>query len=489
MRIAVAAFMHESNTFIVAPTTLADYSIHRGAALVDYYGPTFHEVGGMIQGSNDFGFELVPMLAANATPKGALTSETYETILGEILEQIRAELPNLDGILLALHGAMVVEGIPHGDGETVRRVRELVGPDFPVVVTHDYHGNVPPQLVNDATALIIYKTCPHIDQRERGIQAAELLVRTIKGEIQPTGAIVKPNLVYNIMFHNTSAPPMQPLMEAAIALEDKPGIVAVSIAAGYQYADVPWMGPSIVVVADGDQALAEREAQTLADMMWDAREQLILDVPDAAAAVKTAMESEEAPIALFEVGDNIGGGSAGDATILLEQLLAQEAKNWVVAIYDPEMVQACVDAGIGAAVDLQVGGKTDEQHGATLSISGTVKNLHDGKYEETERRHGGARFIDQGQTAVVAVNDGLLILNSKRTTPFSIHQLTSVGIVPEDQKILVAKGTVAPRAAYEPVCARIIEVDTAGATAINQPASAYQLARKDLYEWRVNGGE
>ena len=483
MRIAAAAFMHESNTFIASPTTLDDYMIQRGPALVDYYGETFHEVGGFIQGASDFGFELIPLLAANATPKGALTADTYETILGEILDQIRAEQPNLDGILLALHGAMVAEGFPQADGETVRRVRELVGPGFPLVVTHDYHGNVPPQLVEDATALIIYKTCPHIDQRERGIQAAELITRTIRGEINPVSAIIKPELVFNIMFHNTAAPPMQPLMDAAIALEERPDIIATSIAAGYQYADVPWMGPSIVVVADGDQALAEQEAGHLGQMMWDAREQLILDVPNAKTAVRMAMDSEVTPVALFEVGDNIGGGSAGDATILLEELLAQKVDGWVVALYDPEAVQRCVEADVGGTVDLSVGGKTDDQHGPTLAVSGTIQNLHDGKYEETERRHGGARYIDQGQTAVVAVGKGLLILNSQRTTPFSIHQLTSVGIVPEEQKILVAKGTVAPRAAYEPVCPRIIEVDTDGATAINRSADEYRLAREGLYEW------
>ena len=150
---------------------------------------------------------------------------------GHFLDAADAEaLPQLDGLLLSLHGAMVAEGFPQADGEIVRRVRQLVGPDFPVVVTHDYHGNVPAQLVQDATALIIYKTCPHIDQPERGLQAAELIARTVRGEIKPTSAIVKPEVLFNIAFHNTSSGPMKPLMDAAIALEDQPGVLAVSIA-------------------------------------------------------------------------------------------------------------------------------------------------------------------------------------------------------------------------------------------------------------------
>lgn len=488
LRIGIAAFMHESNTFIIFPTTLDDYEIVRGVELVDFYRPTYHEVAGFIAGADEFEYELVPLLAANATPAGPLTQQTYETIVGELLNRLQEQLPQLDGLLLALHGAMVAEHVAQADDETVRRVREMVGPTFPVVVTHDYHGNIPEALVDNATALIIYKTCPHIDQRERGLQAAELVSQAAREEIDPVCAIVKPDLLFNIMFHNTSAPPMQPLIYAAEKLEEAPGILAVSIAAGYQYADVPAMGPSIVVVADGAQAIAEEGANQLSKMMWSIRNKLIPQVPSPKEAVQLAMMSEERPVGLFELGDNIGGGSAGDATFILEELLAQEAEGWVVALYDPEAVLTSAGAGVGQMVSLTVGGKTDEQHGPSISITGRVRTLHEGTYEETERRHGGARFLNQGLTAVIATSGGLLILNSRRTTPFSIHQLTSVGIRPDQQKILVAKGAVAPRAAYEPVCSTIIEVDTAGATAINRPRSAYQQARQTLYEWNISAG-
>ncbi len=263
-----------------------------------------------------------------------------------------------------LHGAMVAEDYPQGDGETVRRVRELMGPDFPIVVTHDYHGNIPEQLVRDSNALIIYKTTPHIDQRERGLQAADLLVKTIRKEVNPVSAFRKPKVLFNIAFHNTSLPPMQPIMQAAIDLEKEPGILAVSIAAGYQYADVPAMGPTIVVVADGDQELAERGAQRIADMMWAARDQLTPNLPNPAEAVRIAMNASATPIALFDAGDNVGGGSAADSTLILEELLTQKADGWVIAIYDPESVDACDKAGIGATVSLMVGGKADKLHGA-----------------------------------------------------------------------------------------------------------------------------
>ena len=486
MRIAIAGFSHESNSFYSQPTQLEDFGGCEGVDLIGQYEGTFHEIAGYIAGAEQFGYELYPLLATSATPGGPVTADTYEHFVGHILSGLEAA-PKLDGVLLALHGAMVAEGFPQADGETVRRVRALVG-DLPIAVTHDYHANVPPELVAAADSLIIYKTNPHIDQRERGLQAASILTRQIRGEVQPKMALVKPEVLFNIYFHNTSVAPMQPLMQAAIELESQAGILGCSIAGGYQYADVPYMGPSVVVIAEGDEERAQREAERLGEQMWASRDQLKPMVPAPAEAVRLAVASEETPVCLLDMGDNIGGGSSGDSTFVLEQLLAQEADGWVVSIWDVESAQACFAAGVGGQVQLRVGGKTDDMHGPTLEIAGRVRTLHDGSYEERERRHGGGRYFNQGPTAVVQVEQagskGLLLLNSERACPNSIHQITCAGIQPEHQRILVAKGAVAPRAAYEPVCARLIEVASGGATAIDRPADEYRLARKSLYEWR-----
>ena len=486
MRIATAGFSHESNSFYSQPTQLEDFGDCEGADVISQYAGTFHEIAGYIAGAEEFGYELYPLLATSATPAGPVTADAYEHFVGRILSGLEAA-PKLDGVLLALHGAMVAEEFPQADGETVRRVRALVG-DLPIAVTHDYHANVPPELVDAADSLIIYKTNPHIDQRERGLQAASILTRQIRGEIQPEMALVKPEVLFNIYFHNTSVAPMQPLMQAAIELESEAGILGCSIAGGYQYADVPYMGPSVVVIADGDEEMARREAERLGEQMWASRDQLKPSVPDPAEAVQLALASEETPVCLLDMGDNIGGGSSGDSTFVLEQLLAQGADGWVVSVWDVESAQACFAAGVGGQVQLRVGGKTDDMHGPILDIAGRVRTLHDGSYEERERRHGGGRYFNQGPTAVVQVEQagskGLLLLNSERACPNSIHQITCAGIQPEHQRILVAKGAVAPRAAYEPVCGRLIEVASGGATAIDRPADDYRLARKSLYEWR-----
>jgi microcystin degradation protein MlrC len=492
-RIAVGGILHESNTFSENLTGLDDFrsaGIRRGDEIEQEYAHSAHEVGGYFEGARKFGLELVPTIVASATPAGPVTDEALDNLTAELIERIQKAAP-LDGLLLALHGAMVTESYPDGDAEVLRRLRQALGDELPIVVTHDAHANVAPEEVRLSTALVIYKEVPHIDQRERGVQAAGIMARIVKEGVRPAQAIEKPPLLYNILYHNTKREPMLPLVEEARRLErENPKILAVSVPVGYQYADVPQMGPSIVVVTDGDLDLAKSEAKRLAALMWEHRHVMKLDLPDAREAVRRAMAAEKTPVVLVEMGDNIGGGSAGDSTFVLRELVEQKAQGYVAAIYDPEAVQEAVRVGIGGSFDLAVGGKTDKMHGEPLRIRGRVKLLYDGAYVETAVRHGGRRYLDQGLTAVIhaagstAELPNVVLLNSKRHTPFSLGQLSSAGVVPERQKILVVKAAVAFRAAYEPIAGTIIEVDTAGLTAVNPKRFTYKRARPDLFGLR-----
>jgi microcystin degradation protein MlrC len=222
-------------------------------------------------------------------------------------------------------------------------------------------------------------------------------------------------------------------------------------------------------------------------MLWATRDKLVLKLPDAAAAVKQAMTAERFPVALIDMGDNIGGGSSGDSTFLLGELLRQKAQGWVVTIADRQAVQVAVRAGINGKFDLEVGGKTDKFHGDPVRVSGRVKSLHDGFYIETEVRHGGGRYHSQGLTAVIEAEGSTrdlanpLLVASERASPNSLHQLISCGVYPERQRILVVKGAIAPRAAYEPIAARIIEVDTPGLTSVNPARYTFKLVRRPLF--------
>lgn len=487
--IGMGGIMHESNSFNPARTTLADYSIEEPAPGNDQVGRwrrSSSELSGGLEGAEKAGVDIFPALLANATPKGPLTRDTFDALTARLIAKLKSA-PKLDGIYLTLHGAMVVEGLPHGDAEIVRRVRQAFGPGIPVAVTHDFHANVSEQIVAESTLLITYKQTPHLDTKDRGIQAVTLLARTLRGEVKPVQRVAKPPMVYNIVFQNTYAEPMLPIVRESIRLEQDPRILAVSVPGGYQYADVPAMGPSVVVVTDNDPALAERESRRLADMLWATRDRIVLRLPDAAGAVRQAMAATRFPVALFDTGDNIGGGSAGDSTFILEELLRQRASGWVVVIADPAAVQAAAKSGIGARFEMPVGGKTDNMHGKPVLIRGVVRSLHAGKYLETEVRHGGSRYHELGLAAVIEGEgstpdlQNLLLVTTRRSNPNSLHQIISCGIYPERQRILVAKGTIAPRAAYEPVAAQIIPVDTPGATAVNPARFRFQLARKGLF--------
>jgi len=487
--IGVAGISHESNSFFPSKTTLADFDLRSQTSTeqtLREWAKSKSTMSGYVEGARRFDLELYPTLVVGAAPKGAVTDEAFNTLMDEMNKQLKAA-PKLDGLLVANHGAMVVESYPHGDAEVVRRLREVFGPDFPIVVTHDFHANVSREIVKLSTALITYKENPHIDTWERGIQAAQVMADIVRGKVKPTQAIAKPEMLYNIVYQYTKREPLLPIVEESRRLEQNPKILAVSVSGGYQYADAPDVGPSVIVVTDNDPELAKREADRLSAMLWATRDRIRLSLPDAAAAVKQAATSDKFPVVLIDMGDNIGGGSAGDSTFVLDELLKQKAPGWAMTICDSEAVRAAARLGVGGGFEMKVGGKTDRLHGEPVLVRGKVKSLHDGKYVETEIRHGGGRYHDQGLTAVIEVEGStrdalnLLLLTTERVSPNSLHQLISCGVYPERQKILVAKGAIAPRAAYEPIAGRIIEVDTPGATAVNPERFTYKRARRPLY--------
>ncbi len=482
--IAIGGIMHESNTFSDTPTDFDAFHTSLGDEIVDAWADTHHEMGGFIHGAAHHGNRRYPTLMASATPAGRVTDAAFDRLTDLLIQRLNVSAPKYDGLLLALHGAMVVESHPDGDGELLRRLRTVLPEELPIVVTLDHHANVSEAMVSHSTALVIYKTNPHTDQRQRGLQAAALLNRILCEGITPTQALSKPPMLLNIRYQNTSAEPLHSILNAAAELEARDDVLVANVAAGYPYADVPEAGPSFVVVTDDNLRLARREADRLSDMLWHVRGQLTLDLPDAAAAVRQAIHSEKHPVILVEMGDNIGGGSPGDSTVILAELLKQKAAGFVVVLCDAESVKTCLHTGVGENVALSVGGKTDTLHGEPIPIRGSIRLIHDGHFVETEPRHGGHKYHNQGLTTVIELASpcrALVVLTSKRQTPFSLHQLLSLGIQPQAMQIIVVKAAIAYRAAYEPIAGEIIEVDTPGLTAVNPQHFTYQEIRRPMF--------
>lgn len=467
MRIAVAGCLHESNTFAGTWTDSRCFeqgSLCWGAALVPVWEQSHHEVGGFLAALADGGATMLPLGVAWATPGGPVADSFFDDFTDRLCEQLRRCRP--DGLLLALHGAMVTPRHPSADTELLARVREALGPSVPLAVTLDYHANATPEMADYADIILAYQTYPHVDQRRCGYRAGQLLLQAVRGETEPVTVLHKPPLFIPILAQETEQPPMRQLLALAREVEQRPGVLAANLLAGFPYADVPAMGAAVAVVGQrGMKRQAAEAAEELAAALWSQRHELTGWAWPVEEAVSRARHSSQFPVLLVDIGDNIGGGTPGDGTCLLQELLRQDIRGFVVVLHAPEAVSSAQRAGVGARVRVCVGG-SDPRLGPPLTLDGTVLCLHDGRWVESEPRHGGRRFHDQGATAVLELgNDNLLVLNSLRTPPFSLGQLTSLGIDPRRQRLLVVKGAVAYKAAYAPIAGEIVPVDTPGPTA------------------------
>ena len=483
MRIAIGGIMHESNTFADSTTGLDAFraaSLAEGDDLVPVWREAHHEVGGFLEGAGRYGFEVVPTVMAVATPSGPVGDAAIDHVVGRIIDGLRRG--PVDGLLLALHGAMAAQSFPDGDGEVLRRLRIAVGPDLPIVATLDYHANVSDLMARSADALVGYQTYPHIDQRDRGLLAAMLIAEAARGESRPTTVVARPPIIVNLLGQETIGGPMAELMAMAREREHRPGIRSISVMGGFPYADVPEMGSSVIAVGDGDPSPARAAADEIAGAIWAIRDRLDVRRPDALEGVRRAISSSMTPVVLVDLGDNVGGGTPGDGTILLRELIDQKARGAVVALHDPSAVVAAQRLGVGGTFVGTVGGRSGPLYGGPIDVLGIVRSLHDGIWIEAEARHGGRRHNDQGATALIELPGPItLVLNSLRTPPFSLGQLTSVGIDPAAATILVVKAAVAYKAAYAPIAGSVIEVDTPGWTALDPRRLPYRHIRRPMF--------
>lgn len=467
-RIGILGFLHESNTFLGVPTRWEDFastSMTTGEAMRQHWQAAHHEIGGFFEGCTAEGLEAVPGFSTYAVPSGAIATEDFERIANALIGALDTMGP-LDALLVALHGATVGETYRDADGEILRRLRARVGDALPIVVTLDLHANVSQQMVDRATAIVAYRSNPHLDQRARGAEAARLLARLLRGEVRPVMALAAPPLAVPIAVQKSDELFLFRDLEDVLQW---PGILSASVCLGFYYADVEEMGTTFLAVADNDPAFAQRAVDHLSSRAWARRDEFTPQLPSPAEAVAAAMAASAKPVVLMDIGDNVGGGSAADSLVLFEECLRQGARNALVVLHAPALVERCVNSGVGHEINLGF-------------CAGHVKLFSDGLFTERKIRHGGWMHCDQGLTAVVETPEQhTIVLTTRRMAPMSLEQIRSVGVIPETKDILIVKGVVAPQAAYREVAAEIVLVDTPGPTA-NDPASfTYQYRRRPMF--------
>lgn len=489
VRLALVGIAHETNTYSDVPADLAAFAaggILRGDEIVAMHATAQTTVAGFLEAGTAPGVEVVPLLYTTTGPCGTITADAFETVVGEMVALVRDGGP-WDGVLLAQHGAAVSADFPDADGEVAVRVRAIVGPDVPVGMALDMHGNVSHRMVEATTVMTIYRTNPHVDARVRARECADLVVRTIRGEIAPVQRLETPPMIINIVKQYTGEEPMASVVADSLAVEAWPGILSTSVAEGYPYADVAEMGMAFLAIADGDADLAARGATWMASRAWERRAAFVGDTPTPEEAIASAASAPYGPVVVMDVGDNIGGGGPADSTFLLEIAMRQGTRDYLQSMYDPAAVRACVAAGVGATVTLEVGGHTNARHGRPVPFTGTVRAITDGRWEDWRPTHGGQRFFDAGTMAVVeGAGNVTVVLTTNRCGNTSIEQMYSCGVRPERKQVVVAKGVVSPRPAYQPIAAEIILANTAGVTSADLHSFEYARRRPSLYPFEAD---
>lgn len=476
-RIAVGGFMHETNTFAPAQAPYAAFEhgggfppISRGAEIFERMPGKNTGLSGFIAAAAEKGWEVLPTLWCAAAPSAHVTEDAFERIMAEMLERLAAFGP-VDGVYLDLHGAMVTTHYDDGEGETEARVRDLVGPDVPLVVSLDLHGNVSRRMVDEADALVAYRTYPHVDMADTGRRAADVLAARMAGKPFAKAFRQIPFLM-PIAWQCTEMEPCRTLYQQLAQIEREMGLVHLSFLPGFPAADFPDCGGSVVAYAD---------TQAKADAGADAMTALILAQEDAfagsafspEAGVREAMAiaaTAKKPVVISDTQDNPGAGGTSDTTGMLRALLACGAERAALGLMvDPEAADAAHAAGVGAQVTLALGGKSGLPGDAPFEGTFTVDALSDGTFNATGPYFGkGPMFL--GRSACLRIGGVRVVVASRKAQLADQAMFRYVGIEPTEQAILVNKSSVHFRADFTPIAETILVCTAPGAMPLS-PAS------------------
>ena len=469
-RIAIGGFQHESHSFAPRPTAWMDFikpggfpPLQHAATLLDTLRPTAAPCAGAIAVAEAAGIEIAPLAWAFANPAGPVTREAFERIAALIVASLSdaLEAAPLDGVYLELHGAMVSDDFPDAEGEVLRRVRAVVGPDMPIAVSLDPHANKTAAMVLHSDVLVPYRTYPHIDMKPAGAQAVRLLLRMISDGIRPAKAFRELDYWTPLPGQCTMVAPMADVMAERARLNDADGVWEVGFCFGFPYADFPGCGMAIASYADTpEQAAAAADA--LAAFIASKEPEFALGVATAAEGVTRAIASRGAsgPVVLADTQDNPGGGGHGDTTGLLAELIRQDAQGAVLApMNDAEAAEACHAAGEGAEITLDLGGKSD---GAPLRVTAMVEKLSDGCFTLSGPM-GKGNPANLGPSALIRVAPGVrVVVVSRKMQAHDQEIFRFVGIEPAEQSIVAVKSSVHFRAHFQPIASEVIVVTAPG---------------------------
>lgn len=487
-RIAFGGFQHETNTFAPSKATYDDFvkpgawpGLTRGEALFEAIAGINIPVAGYVEAALAQGHELLPLTWTNATPSAHVTEDAYERIAAMILEDLAA-LKDLDALYLDLHGAMVAEHVDDGEGELLRRVRDLVGPDLPIVVSLDLHANVTAEMVEFSDCLDIYRTYPHVDMAATGRRCAQQLDALLKGEGGRFKAFRQMPFMIPLTSGCTYEGPAKEVYREVKLLAQEPGVTGVSFACGFCPADFPGAGASLVAYGTSRDA-ADEAAANLYEAAIERESAFALEALKPAEAVREAMRiarHTDRPVVLADAQDNAGGGANSDTTGLLRALIEEQAEGAVLAnLYDPAAAQAAHAAGEGAEVTLALGGHSGVPGDAPYEGRFKVLRLGDGQCTGTGPFYKGAH-MKLGPTALLEKDGVMVAVASAKVQLADQAMLRHLGIEPAAQKILALKSSVHFRADFQPLSEAVLVVVSPGPVVLDNRELPFRHLRPGL---------
>ena len=472
-RVAIGGFQHETNTFAPSKADYAAFEAGGGWPGVQYGEPIFAAVeganipaAGAIQTLRALGHTLVGTAWAAASPSAHVTAEAFERITGELVKRLSALLP-VDGVYLDLHGAMVVETYDDGEGELLRRVREVVGPRVPVVASLDLHANVTHAMLEQADGLVAYRTYPHVDMAATGARAARLLDQIMRTGERPKRGFHQLPYLTGIPSQCSFIEPCKYIYEELERLEMRTGAV-LSFTPGFPMADFADCG--MAVFGYGSPAAVDELRAAVAD----AEKDFALELHDAPDAVRRARIRGEpgAPVVLADTQDNPGAGGNGDTTGLLRSLIDQNAQDAVLGmLIDAPSAQRAHEVGQGNTSVFSLGGLSRIPGDRPLSGEFTVEQLGDGRFTCTGPMFKGFRMT-LGPMALLrsrAAPGVRVVLASRKCQAADQEMFRHVGVEPRKKRIVALKSSVHFRADFEPIAKEVLVVKSPG-PALADPA-------------------
>lgn len=472
-RIAHAGFLHETNTFAPVRTTYEHFEraegwpgLTMGEAMLEVFPPINIGTGGFINEARRLGHDLAPVCWSAAVPAGYVTEDAYERIVKLMLDGLVGEIEaGADAIYLDLHGAMVTEHYQDGEGELLGRLRGMIGFEVPIVVSLDLHVNITEAMVHFADALIAYRTYPHVDMAETGARAARHLDMILKGERpRQAKAFRKLDFLPPIIGQCTMVEPSKSVYERLAALETG-AVSSISYTPGFHPADILECGPAVVAYAD-DQLSADAVADELAAYVLSREAEFaqpMLSPADAVSRARGMHNSAKRTIVLADVQDNSGAGGTSDTTGLLRAMVEGGVEGAVIGhLTDPEAARAAHEAGVGATLQLAVGGKLFTAGDPPFEAEFTVVALSDGKFLCTGPFYGGTR-AELGLTAVLETGGVKVVICENRMQAADKEMFRHIGIEPETVPILALKSSVHFRGDFTDIAEAVLVVEAPGA--------------------------